>query len=72
MGSCVIVSQGERVATAIHDAGYFGPFGIDAYRYAANRETRFCGLSEINARYTMGFVTGFPRPPNELILAPQR
>jgi hypothetical protein len=56
--------QGEKVARALGAAGYFGPFGIDAYRY----EGGFCALSEINARYTMSFVTGFPRHPSELEL----
>jgi hypothetical protein len=60
--------QGERVARALHEAGYFGPFGLDAYRYEADGESGFCALSEINARYTMGFVTGFPRHPSELYL----
>jgi hypothetical protein len=60
--------QGERAAKALHGAGYFGPFGLDAYRYDADGESGFCALSEINARYTMGFVTGFPRHPSELSL----
>jgi hypothetical protein len=60
-----LLAQGERVAGALANAGYFGPFGIDAHR---SREAGFCPLSEINARYTMGFVTGFPRHPSELRL----
>lgn len=61
--------SGERVATALGGAGYFGPFGIDAFRYRHEGRLGFCALSEINARYTMGFVTGFPRPPHELLLS---
>lgn len=61
-----LYEQGERVAQALHAAGYFGPFGIDAYRY----ERGFCALGEINARFTMGFATGFPRPAHELVLEP--
>jgi hypothetical protein len=57
-------AQGEQVALALGETGYFGPFGIDAYRYLNG----FCALSEINARYTMSFVTGFPRHPSELEL----
>lgn len=61
----------ETTAYALNKAGYFGPFGIDAYRYrmheGATRES-FCALSEINARYTMSFVTGFPTPPWQLHL----
>jgi hypothetical protein len=63
-----LVTQAERVAQALHGAGYFGPFGVDAYRYLLHGDTEFCALGEINARYTMGFVTGFPRPPSELVL----
>jgi hypothetical protein len=63
-----ITAQGERVARALHEAGYFGPFGIDAYRYERDGAPGFCALSEINARYTMGFVIGFPRHPSELRL----
>lgn len=56
--------RAETVAHALYGAGYFGPFGVDAYRY----EGGFCALGEINARYTLGFATGFPRPPCELVL----
>jgi hypothetical protein len=63
-----LFAQAERVAQALHSAGYFGPFGIDAYRYELEGKIGFCALSEINARYTMGFVTGFPRHPSELVL----
>ena len=60
--------RGEAVAKALFGAGYFGPFGIDGYRYASDEASGFCALSEINARYTLGFVTGFPRHPSELSL----
>lgn len=63
-----LFTQGDRVANALGRAGYFGPFGIDAYRYDLDGSIGFCALSEINARYTMGFVTGFPRHPSQLSL----
>jgi hypothetical protein len=63
-----LFGQGERVAVALASAGYFGPFGIDAYRYELDSRSGFCALGEINARYTMGFAVGFPRPANELHL----
>ena len=63
-----LFEQGERVAAALADAGYFGPFGIDGYRYQGCGRVGLCALSEINARYTMGFITGFPRHPSELWL----
>jgi phosphoribosylaminoimidazole carboxylase (NCAIR synthetase) len=61
----------ERAETAGHAlarAGYFGPFGVDGYRYTQNDTTAFCALGEINARYTLGFVTGFPRHPHDLVV----
>ncbi len=44
----------ERVEDALREAGYFGPFGIDAFRHAGG----FHPLSEINARYSMGWPIG--------------
>lgn len=64
----VLVERADAVARALHAEGYFGPFGIDGYRYESREMSGFCGLSEINARYTMSFVTGFPRHPSELSL----
>lgn len=63
-----LFERGEAVAQALAKAGYFGPFGIDGYRYTLEGESGFCALGEINARYTLGFVTGFPRHPSELSL----
>lgn len=51
----VLRTEVERVAGALHEAGYFGPFGIDAYGYRVDNELRFNPRSEINARYSMGF-----------------
>lgn len=63
-----IFERGAATASALHGAGYFGPFGIDAYRYTLDGAEGFCALGEINARYTLGFVTGFPQHPSELQL----
>lgn len=63
-----LLERAEVVAHLLHEAGYFGPFGIDAYRYQTAHARGFCALSEINARYTMGFAVGFPRPPAQLSL----
>jgi hypothetical protein len=52
----------DATATALSGAGYFGPFGIDAFRYQA--ESGAPALNprcEINARFTMGY-------PRELLL----
>ncbi|MCG5054717.1 MAG: hypothetical protein KA712_17280 [Myxococcales bacterium] len=59
-----LAEAANAVGAALAEAGYFGPFGVDAYRYAAAHGEGFCALSEVNARYTMSFATGFPeRPP---------
>jgi hypothetical protein len=58
----------ERVANALGTVGYFGPFGVDAYRYEHQGRPGFCALGEINARFTMAFATGFPRPAHTLWL----
>ncbi len=49
----------ERVARALHASGYFGPFGVDAFTYRAASGVSLQPRGEVNARYTMGFVTGF-------------
>jgi hypothetical protein len=52
--------EAERVAGALSLAGYFGPFGIDAFVYRDRAGAlRLQPRSEINARYTMGFACGF-------------
>ena len=54
--------EAARVGRALFDAGYFGPFGVDAYTYRDRAgEPRLQPRSEINARYSMGFATGFGR-----------
>ncbi|HEY3496122.1 MAG TPA: hypothetical protein VGK73_15595 [Polyangiaceae bacterium] len=65
-----LFEQAERVAGLLHGAGYFGPFGIDAYRYRLGDTQGFVPLGEINARYTMGFAVGFPRRTSDLCLDP--
>ena len=68
-----LVPEAARVAAALTAAGYFGPFGVDAFTYrvclgAAERGRADAGAvalqprSEINARYTMGFAA----PPRQL------
>ncbi len=62
-------SQLERVAAALSQAGYFGPFGLDAYRYQLSGDIRFNPRGEINARYTMGWALGMGelRPDRTLV-----
>ena len=52
----------HEAADALHRAGYFGPFGVDAFRYEGPAGTpAWNPRSEINARFTMGY-------PRELLL----
>jgi hypothetical protein len=51
-------ASARLVADALIDAGYFGPFGVDAYAWRDGTSVRFNARSEINARYSMGWTTG--------------
>jgi hypothetical protein len=58
-----LVGAAERAAEALQRAGYFGPFGIDAYLWrtpGGNLELN--PLGELNARHTMGFSVGMSSP----------
>jgi hypothetical protein len=46
----------ERAGFALQQAGYRGPFGIDAFVYGTGYDRRLHPLCEINARYTFGHV----------------
>ncbi len=49
----------NEAGLALAKAGYFGPFGVDAFRWStAGGEARFNPRCEINARYSMGWTTG--------------
>jgi len=57
-----LVAEARSVAAALTRAGYFGPFGIDAYTYRGKGGgLELQQRSEINARYSMGFAVGFSR-----------
>jgi hypothetical protein len=52
--------EADLVAVALVRAGYFGPFGVDAYCYRdRDAKIHLQPRSEINARYTMGFAVGW-------------
>ena len=54
--------RAEAVGAALASAGYFGPFGIDAYLYATGSGALALNpLSELNARFSMGYAVGAPR-----------
>jgi hypothetical protein len=51
-----LAAELEKTAGALSAAGYFGPFGIDAFRYRdADGGAAFNPRCEINARFTMGY-----------------
>jgi hypothetical protein len=51
-----LIVTAERVAHALQEAGYRGPFGVDAFVYRDGGERRMQPLCEINARFTFGHV----------------
>jgi hypothetical protein len=52
-----LAETAESVATALHGAGYRGPFGIDAFVYKdRSQQTRLQALCEVNARLCFGLV----------------
>lgn len=53
-------AEGERVAHHLFEAGYVGPFALDAYRARIDGARQFVARSEINARYSMGWSLGSP------------
>lgn len=55
---------------ALAQAGYFGPFGIDAYRHRTERGEVLNPLSEINARFTMDWTTGLAEKARALLPDP--
>jgi hypothetical protein len=54
-----LVARAREAGVALADEGYFGPFGIDAFRFRdRDGRSRFCARCELNARYTMGWAIG--------------
>jgi hypothetical protein len=54
-----LFDEAEKAALALGRAGYFGPFGIDGFRWSdGNHGVRFNPRCEINARYSMGWAVG--------------
>jgi hypothetical protein len=55
----VLIENAESTARALKQAGYFGPFGLDAFRWRApNGTLHFQPRCELNARYSMGWGIG--------------
>jgi hypothetical protein len=54
-----LAENAQLAASALHSAGYFGPFGVDAFRWRDERGLRrWNPRCEINARYSMGWAVG--------------
>ncbi|MFT3708467.1 MAG: hypothetical protein QM817_12515 [Archangium sp.] len=53
-----LVTEAKKTADALKIAGYFGPFGIDGFRWTDSHGAHFQPRSEINARYSMGWAVG--------------
>jgi hypothetical protein len=54
-----LFAAAHAAAAALRVAGYFGPFGIDAFRWkGASGKSRLCACCDLNARYTMGWASG--------------
>ncbi len=58
-----MTEEARTVTGALAGAGYFGPFGVDGYTYRDGAGVlHLQPRSEINARYSMGFATGWGPP----------
>ncbi len=58
-----LLDAAARVGAALHAAGYFGPFGVDAFLYLdATGAPVFRAISEVNARMTMALPIGLAIP----------
>jgi len=54
-----LATAAKAAADALVQAGYFGPFGIDAFRWRDEHgKQHFNPRCEINARYSMGWAIG--------------
>jgi hypothetical protein len=60
--TAALEAEARRSARALAEAGYFGPFGVDAFTYEGQDGVCLRTRSEINARYSMGFGVGFGDP----------
>ncbi|MCA9001320.1 MAG: hypothetical protein KDB61_05315, partial [Planctomycetes bacterium] len=62
-------TSAQAAAEALVEAGYWGPFSVDAFEYEdENGAEAWNALGEINARFTMGWATAFGERGRELIL----
>jgi hypothetical protein len=63
-----ISDSARGVGSSLRSLGYFGPFGVDAFRWRrADGSTRLQVGTDVNARWTLHFGRGAPellRPPS--------
>jgi len=50
--------ESAHVANVLAAASFFGPFGLDGFRFVSKGREFLAPRCEINARYTMGWATG--------------
>ncbi len=53
-----LMDAGDSVRAALELAGYWGPFGIDAFVFEGDTGVRFNPVSDINARFSLGWSIG--------------
>lgn len=54
----LMTDAAKRGANTLLAIGYFGPFGIDAFRWQNRNGAHFHPLCDLNARYSMGWAVG--------------
>jgi hypothetical protein len=57
----------EVVAARLDREGYFGPYGVDAFEYEVNGARHLNALSEVNARFTLGWSLGMGELRNQVL-----
>lgn len=51
-----ITTDLSKIASDLHQEGYFGPLGVDSFTYQFGTEEKLASIIEINGRHTMGFI----------------
>ncbi|HEY6724398.1 MAG TPA: hypothetical protein VI197_10205 [Polyangiaceae bacterium] len=54
----VLADAATRVASHLVGLGYFGPFGVDAFRWRSKQGLLLNPVSDVNARFTLAWSTG--------------
>lgn len=59
-----LTNAAHQTAEALHEAGYWGPFGLDGFRWRSpDGQLHFQPRCEVNARYSMGWGLGMAGAP---------